>query len=126
MRSIIFPSLAVLFVAMPFVLKASPSRANPVHEIAVVAKQFAFEPAVIQVTAGEPVRLVIQSSDRVHGFRIRDLNIDVRIPRSGKAVVEFTAPRPGRYDVGCSEFCGSGHGDMRAVVVSVAAPPTAN
>lgn len=126
MRRIIFPPLGVLFVAMLFVLKASPSRANSVHEIAVVAKQFAFEPAVIQVTAGEQVRLVIQSSDRVHGFRIRDLNIDVRIPRNGRVVVEFTAPAPGRYDVACSEFCGSGHGEMRAAVVSVAAPPAAN
>jgi cytochrome c oxidase subunit II len=79
---------------------------------------------MIQVTAGEPVRLVIRSADRVHGFSIRDLNIDVRIPRSGNIVVEFTAPRAGRYEIACSEFCGSGHGQMKSALVSVAATPT--
>jgi len=90
----------------------------------VVAKQFAFEPAVIQVTAGEPVRLVIRSADRVHGFAIRDLKIDVQIPRTGEVVVEFTAPRAGRYEITCSEFCGSGHGQMKAALVSVVATQT--
>jgi len=35
------------------------------------------------------------------------VNIDVQI-RSGNVVVEFTAPRAGRYEIACSEFCGSG------------------
>ena len=90
----------------------------------MVAKQFAFEPAVIQVTAGEPVRLVIRSADRVHGFAIRDLKIDVQIPRTGEVVVEFTAPRAGRYEITCSEFCGSGHEQMKAALVSVVATQT--
>jgi heme/copper-type cytochrome/quinol oxidase subunit 2 len=61
----------------------------------------------------------------VHGFAIRDLKIDVQIPRSGNVVVGFTAPREGRYTIACSELCGSGHGLMKAALVSVAAPPTA-
>jgi cytochrome c oxidase subunit II len=123
MRRIIF--FAIVLVAISFVLRASPSQANPPHEVQVVAKRFAFEPTVIQVTAGEPVRLVIRSSDRVHAFAIRDLKIDVQIPRSGNVVVEFTAPREGRYEIVCSEFCGSGHGQIKAALVSVAATPTA-
>ena len=125
MRRIIFFVLLIAVVAVSFVLRESPLRANPVHEVQVVAKQFAFEPAVIQVTPGEPVRLVIRSADRVHGFSIRDLKIDVQIPRSGNVVVEFTAPGAGRYDIACSEFCGSGHGQMKAALVSIAATPTA-
>jgi cytochrome c oxidase subunit II len=125
MRRIIFLVLLIAVVAVSLVLRASPSRANPVHEVQMVAKQFAFEPAVIQVTAGEPVRLVIRSADRVHGFSIPDLKIDVQIPRSGNVVVEFTAPRAGRYEIACSEFCGSGHGQMKAALVSIAATPTA-
>jgi len=125
MRRIIFFVLLIAVVAVSLVLRASPSRANPVHEVQMVAKQFAFEPAVIQVTAGEPVRLVIRSADRVHGFSIPDLKIDVQIPRSGNVVVEFTAPRAGRYEIACSEFCGNGHGQMKAALVSIAATPTA-
>lgn len=115
----------VVLVAISYVLRASSSVADPAHEVEVVAKQFAFEPAVIRVKAGEPVRIVIRSSDRVHGFAIRDLKIDVQIPRNGSIAVEFTAPREGIYEIACSEFCGGGHGQMKAALVSVAATPTA-
>jgi plastocyanin len=47
----------------------------PVHQIEIVPGKFAFEPATIQVTAGEPVRLVIRSKDTVHGFSIPKLKI---------------------------------------------------
>jgi cytochrome c oxidase subunit II len=125
MRRIIFLAVAIVLHAISSALGASPSRAHPVHEVQMVAKKFAFEPAVIQVTEGEPVRLVIRSADRVHGFSIRDLNIDVQIPRSGHVVVDLTAPRAGRYEIACSEFCGSGHRQMKAALVSVAATPAA-
>jgi heme/copper-type cytochrome/quinol oxidase subunit 2 len=93
----------------------------PVHQIEIVAGKFAFEPATIQVTAGEPVRLVIRSKDTVHGFSIPKLKIDVRIPKGGDPViVEFVAPSPGRFEIACSEFCGSGHGQMKAALTSVA------
>ena len=54
---------------------------RPVHEVQVVASKFRFEPAVIEVTAGEPVRLVIRSRDVVHGFAVPTLNIDVQLPQ---------------------------------------------
>jgi cytochrome c oxidase subunit II len=117
--------IATAIVTVSMVAGPSPSRADPVHEVQVMAKKYAFEPSIIQVVAGEPVRLVIRSGDAVHGFAIRDLNIDVQIPcGGGTAIVEFTAPRPGRYEVACSEFCGSGHGQMRAALVSVTATST--
>jgi cytochrome c oxidase subunit II len=94
---------------------------RPVHEVQVVASKFMFEPAVIEVTAGEPVRLVIRSKDTVHGFAVPRLKIDVQVPKSGgePAIVEFVAPPPGRFDVACSEFCGSGHGQMKAALISI-------
>jgi hypothetical protein len=45
--------------------------------------------------------------------------------RGAAVVVEFTAPPPGRYEIACSEFCGSGHGQMKAALVSVGATRTA-
>ena len=54
-----------------------------------MAKKFAFEPSIIQVVAGEPVRLVIRSGDAVHGFAIRDLNIDVQIPHGARVGHHF-------------------------------------
>ena len=102
---------------------APPTAAHrPVHEVQVVASKFRFDPAVIEVTAGESVRLVIRSKDIVHGFAVPTLKIDVQVPKSDgePAIVEFVAPPPGRFEVACSEFCGSGHGQMKAALVSVA------
>ena len=93
---------------------------HPLHEVHVVARRFAFVPPIIDVIAGEPVRLVIRSDDGAHGFAIRELHIDVQIPRGGDAAVEFTAPPAGRYEVACSEFCGNGHAQMKAALVSTA------
>jgi len=107
------------FVGFP--VGAPPAPHGPVHEIEVVASKFAFEPPTIEVTAGESVRLVVRSADTVHGFAIRKLNLELPIPSRGQsATLEFTAPQPGRFEITCSEFCGSGHRRMKAALVSVA------
>jgi plastocyanin len=109
---------------------AAVAVAQPVHEIQILASRYAFDPATIPVTAGESVRLVLRSNDVVHGFSIPSLKIDAQIPSGGQPItIEFTAPPPGQYDIACSEFCGSGHGQMRALLVSVgpaAAAPAVN
>ena len=99
----------------------------PVHDVQIVASKFQFEPATIQVIAGESVRLVIRSKDGTHGFAIPKLKIDEHIPKSGDPVtVTFIAPAAGEYEIACSEICGSGHGHMKAALVSVAAPTRTN
>ena len=98
---------------------------QPVHEVQILARRFTFEPAAIQVVAGEPVRLVVRSKEGVHGFAIPRLKIDLHVPDGGEPVTaEFTAPAAGEYEIACSEFCGRGHGQMKAVLVSVAANRT--
>jgi cytochrome c oxidase subunit 2 len=98
---------------------------QPVHEVQIVASRYTFEPASIQVAAGESVRLVVRSRDGMHGFAIPRLNIDLHIPDNGEPVtVDFTAPAAGVYDIACSEFCGRGHGQMKAALVSTGATRT--
>jgi cytochrome c oxidase subunit 2 len=95
-----------------------------VHDIQVTASRYAFDPVTIQVNAGEAVRLVIRSTDGAHGFAIPKLKIDVPVPKGGEPVtVEFTAPAAGRYEIACSEFCGSGHGQMKAALLSIGKRP---
>ena len=119
MRLVAIVSVAALVISTPGAHTARA--AQPVHEVGVVAKNFAFEPADIQVVAGESVRLVVRSADAVHGFAIPALKIDLQVPRGGDPVVaEFIAPPAGRYEVACSEFCGRGHGQMTAALVSTA------
>jgi heme/copper-type cytochrome/quinol oxidase subunit 2 len=90
-----------------------------VQEMQIVASRFAFEPSTMRVSAGEAVRLVIRSKDGTHGFAIPKLNIDVHLPNSGEPVtVTFAAPPAGEYEIACSEFCGHGHGQMKAALAS--------
>ena len=98
---------------------------RPVHEVQIVASRFAFEPSTVQVSAGETVRLVVRSKDGTHGFSIPTLNIDVHVPKTGEPVtVDFVAPPAGEYEIACSEFCGHGHGQMKAALISVAPTKT--
>ena len=124
MRIVAIVSLSV-GAAIVVALASGAQAAQPIHEVNVVAKKYSFEPATIQVVAGEPVRLLIRSADVIHGFSIPQLKIDLRIPKGGDIIVaEFIAPSAGRYEVACSEFCGSGHGQMKAALVSVAPTTT--
>ena len=98
---------------------------QPVHEVQIVASRYTFEPATLHVTAGESVRLVVRSKDGTHGFAIPKLKIDLHIPDSGEPVTaEFTAPAAGEYEIACSEFCGRGHGQMKAALVSISVTKT--
>lgn len=86
--------------------------------IEVVARRFAFEPAVVQVTVGEPVRLLVRSGDGVHGIAIEALDVERRIPRGGEPVsIDIVAGEAGQFPILCSEYCGAGHEEMTGTLV---------
>jgi len=100
-------------------------RADEPRVIEVVAKRFAWEPAEIQVTVGERVRLVLRTADGLHGIELKKFKISKEIPRGNKPVtVEFTADEAGRFPFLCSEYCGDGHDDMKGVLVVLARDAT--
>jgi cytochrome c oxidase subunit 2 len=112
-------------VAAAFMGQRIAAADQPVHDVQVVASRFTFEPSTIQVTVGESVRLVVRSTDGIHGFAIPKLKIDLRIPDSGDPVTtEFTAPAAGEYEIACSEFWGRGHAQMKAALVSISVTRT--
>ncbi len=91
--------------------------------VEVVAKRFAFEPAMIEVVEKRPVRLVVTSGDGLHGIEIKAMKVKKDVPRGGEPVViEFTPETAGRYPILCSTYCGNGHGDMKGMLVVSAQP----
>ena len=93
----------------------------PEKTFEIVAKRFSFEPATIEVTQGDHVRLRVTSADGVHGVGIRKFKVNTLVPRGGTAVtIEFTATEAGTFPIVCSEACGDGHADMRGSLVVVA------
>jgi|SRR5687768_2234799 cytochrome c oxidase subunit 2 len=103
------------------------AQATEPRVIEVVARRFTWEPAEVQVTVGERVRLVLRTADGLHGIELKKFKISKEIPRGNKPVmVDFTADEAGRFPFLCSEYCGDGHDDMKGVLVVVArdaAPP---
>ena len=62
------------------------------------------------------VRAILNEWARVGGTRI----VNAERLSGPPITVEFTAPAVGHYEIACSEFCGSGHGHMKAALISVA------
>lgn len=86
--------------------------------INVVAKRFSFEPARVEVTEGERIKLVVSSGDGVHGVEIKKFKVNKKVPRGGDSVtIEFVASAPGEFPILCSEYCGKGHEDMKGLLV---------
>ncbi len=110
----------------PFDLRArdvasrTPAQGEP-RVIEVVASKFAFEPARIEVTEGERIRLVVTSADGVHGIGIKKFKVEKLVPRGGEAVtMDFVASAVGTFPIVCSEYCGKGHDEMKgALIVTV-------
>lgn len=93
----------------------------------VVARRFAFEPATIEVTQGDRVRLLVRSADGPHGVEIKQLKVKKAVPRAKPGdepvVIEFVASEAGTFPILCSEYCGNGHKDMTGTLVVVAKAP---
>ena len=104
-------------VALPALLLGAPLEAR---KIEVVAKKYEFEPARIEVKAGEPVEITFKSLDTKHGFAQKELKIEkVTFSKDEPAIVKFTPDKPGTYEFKCARFCGMGHGKMKGEIVVV-------
>jgi cytochrome c oxidase subunit II len=117
--------MALLLGAAATSARQDPVTATAPRVIDVIAKRFDFEPARIEVTDGERVRLQVTSADGVHGLRIKKFRVNKLIPRGGESVtIDFVAAGPGTYEILCSEECGDGHESMAGTLVVVAKPKT--
>ena len=115
--------MALLLGGNILTAQQDPATASAPRVIDVVAKRFAFEPATIEVTEGERVRLMVRSADGVHGIEIKKFKVNKPVPRGGKPVaVDFVASAPGTYEILCSEYCGDGHEAMGGTLVVEAKP----
>src|SRR6187401_3441878 len=59
--------------------QAPPAESEP-KVFEVVARRFVFEPATIEVTEGDRVRLVVRSADGPHGVEIKAFKVKKAVP----------------------------------------------
>ena len=106
-----------LLLALPIVVALAPSAAAT-RTIDVRLSRYAFSPERIEVRLGEQVRLNVVSADGTHGFQVKELGLNARIPAGGTTVtVELTPKEAGTFEIKCSEYCGSGHGRMKGWLI---------
>jgi cytochrome c oxidase subunit 2 len=100
-------------------------------EIRVVARQWLYEFAYpdgrksvneLRVPLGKPVRFVMTSSDVIHGFYLPAFRIKQDIVPGRYTDLWLQPDKAGRYDIYCTQYCGTGHSTMRAVMVVMDEP----
>ena len=107
-----------LLLVLPLVVALAPGAAHSPTTIDVRISRYAFSPERIEVRLGETVRLNVASVDGTHGFQVRALGLRAHIPAGGKTVtIDLTPRQAGTFEITCSEYCGSGHGRMRAQLI---------
>jgi cytochrome c oxidase subunit 2 len=100
----------MLVTAQLFATMASAEHSP--RRIEVTAKRFEFAPDEITLKKGEPVVLVLRSTDVAHGIRFKELGVEGKVIKSGSTEIAFTPGKAGTFVGHCSVFCGAGHGGM--------------
>ncbi|SRR5258705_6794600 len=87
------------------------------REFTVVAKDFHYSPARIEVMQDDLVKLTVRSEDIAHSFTIDEYRIVKRVPAGGSTTFEFQADRPGTFPFYCTLTSDPGHKMMHGDLV---------
>jgi cytochrome c oxidase subunit 2 len=71
----------------------------------------------LHVPSDRPVRLVMRSEDVIHGFFIPAMRVQMDVVPGRYTQAWFRAVKPGEYNLVCSQYCGTKHSEMRALVI---------
>lgn len=66
----------------------------------------------LHVPLGQPVKLTMASEDVIHSFSIPAFRVRHDVVPGHYDTLWFTATKPGRYHLFCTEYCGNGHASM--------------
>lgn len=66
----------------------------------------------LHVPVDQPVRLVMTSEDVIHSLFVPAFRIKKDVVPGRYTKLWFRATKPGKYQVFCAEYCGTGHSDM--------------
>lgn len=87
--------------------------------VRMIAQQYNFVPACVQVPAGTAVSFRLTSADVIHGFELVGTNVNSMVMPGFVSEVRTRFDTVGEYRMPCHEFCGVGHQGMWARVIVV-------
>ena len=70
----------------------------------------------IHIPAGQPVRLILASTDVIHSFWVPSLSGKLDLIPGRENLLDIEAHAPGVYRGQCAEFCGEQHANMAVLV----------
>ncbi len=112
------PRLLLLMGLAAAGVRSLAADAPETRRFEIAASRYRFDPARVEVRQGDVVELVLRSLDTDHGIAIKAYGVKVAIPKGGERVgVSFVANQPGTFPFECSEYCGSGHRQMKGELV---------
>jgi cytochrome c oxidase subunit 2 len=82
--------------------------------VARIPESGGWQPPVLEVEAGKPLRLRVTSADVVHGLRISGLGVETLVEPGKVQEILLRPERPGRYRVVCTVVCSPHHEKMVA------------
>ena len=110
------PTVARLLAASTPVSPGQDQAPNR-REFTIVAKDYQFSPARIEVSQDDLVKLTVRSEDIAHSFTIDEYRIAKRVPAGGSTTFEFQADRPGTFAFYCALTSEPGHRMMHGELV---------
>jgi cytochrome c oxidase subunit 2 len=75
--------------------------------------------ANLHVPVGRPVRLLLTSRDVIHSFYVPEFRVKQDAVPGRYSELWFEATKPGRYNIFCTEFCGTWHSQMIGEVIAM-------
>jgi cytochrome c oxidase subunit II len=93
-------------------IQVAPGR----YEAHVVAKKWSFSPSPLKVHQGSIVDFYVTSKDIVHGFMIDGTSVNLMALPGAVNYAQARFDKPGKHQIICHEFCGSGHHDMIGLI----------
>ncbi|MDE1161845.1 MAG: cytochrome C oxidase subunit II [Acidobacteriaceae bacterium] len=95
----------------------APGEGNPLGLDAVdPASKDDIVSSELVLPAGREVDLALESQDVIHGFSVPALRLKQNAVPGQRAHVHFTATKPGRYAILCTQVCGLGHFRMSSTL----------
>jgi cytochrome c oxidase subunit 2 len=71
----------------------------------------------IRVPQGKPVKFILSASDVLHGFYLPDFRVKMDMIPGRITTLQLQPDRPGRYQIFCTVYCGTGHSNMLAQLI---------
>ena len=126
--------VTAMIIGMLFGLSTSLSSPEPAKkEFLIKARQYAYDPPVIEVNRGDTLKIRLVSLDVVHGFFVEGYDIDAEIFANKKKFnfrhpsqgdewtetdeIELIADKTGKFRYRCSHTCGTMHPFMQGELI---------